>query len=214
MTIYSLRRLGNKQMVRRLQNLLVSFTLWLATNWLLTPILSWPLTDLDERKWASAGFAFANLTIPPFVALSTQPDRFVLFIPQAWRGWALLWFLKLAGAYVGFGGFAGLAVALSLLWRQVTAGGLSPVLSGLLAVVPLLFSHIGARRIPYDRYRLYGELRAHPADRLFLPLYVGFGPLLALFIFVAYPLLTNRLVGFAMLVSLIALIWWDQRSTR
>jgi hypothetical protein len=214
MTIYSLQRLVNAQMVQRLQNVLASVTLWLATNWLLTPILSWPLADLDDRMWATACFALANLTIPPFVALGTQPDRFELFIPQTWRSWALLWFLKLAGAYVGFGGFAGLTVSLAFLWRQLTAGGLNPAVCGVLAVFPLLFSHIGARRIPYDRYRLYGELRAHPADRLFLPIYIGFGPLIALFVFLAYPLLTNPLVGFASLVSLISLIWWEQRFTR
>jgi hypothetical protein len=125
----------------------------------------------------------------------------------------VLWFLKLAGAYVGFGSFAGLAVALAFLWRQVTGVGLPASLCWTLALVPLLFSHIGARRIPYDRYRLYGRLRVHHADRLFLPIYIGFGPLLALFVFLAYPWLTNPLVGFATLVSLIWLIWWERRVT-
>jgi transcriptional regulator with XRE-family HTH domain len=213
MTLYLLNQLGRLVTADYLLVALTAAALWIATAWLLEPLLRWPSPDLAARQHACWLFALACLTLPPVVGLLTQPDGYARYAPQTVSQQLTLGFLKLTAAYVGFGGFAGISWGAAFLWHHLSDGALPATLCWTLAALPLLFSHIGARRIPLDRYRLYGALQPHPADLWFLPIFIGFGPLLALFLYFSYPQLSNPVVGYGALLGLILLIWSERRKT-
>jgi transcriptional regulator with XRE-family HTH domain len=214
MTVYLLDRLRRRISYDQVLIVLIAVALWLPAVWLLMPILSWPVPSLAERQRACLLFTLACVILPPLVAFVTHPDGFDEYAPQSWNDRITLSFLKLTGAFVGFGGFAGLSWGVVFLWVHLIGRAAPRPLCWLLAAVPLLFAHIGARRIPLDRYRMYGELKPHPADLWFLPVYVCFGPLLALFLYVAHSHLADPWVGYGALLCLIVLIWWERRSTQ
>lgn len=212
MVIWSLSALMDRLTPLGLLHLLVSLLLWVMTAWLMTPFLNWPLEDAAARFAAALQYAIGSLLIPLFVALLTQADEQTKLCLETRRDNFNLLFLKLSGAYVGFHALLGLLwlpvlalyyleIAVPVWWWQV------------LVVVPLLFSHITARRIPADRYKMYGvRPQLHPADKLFLPTFVLFGPFLAGFIYLWYDFFANRIVGVVFLFVFIGVALWEQKK--
>lgn len=212
MAIWSLSALMDRLTPLGLLHLLVNLLVWVMTAWLMTPLLKWPLVDAAARFAAALSYAIGSLLIPLFVALLTQADEQAKLRLETRRDSFNLLFLKLSGAYVGFQALLGLLwlPVLALYYLEITV----PVRWWqVLVVIPLLFSHITARRIPADRYKMYGvRPQLHPADKLFLPTFILFGPFLAGFIYLWYDFFANRIVGVVFLLVFIAIVLWEQKK--
>lgn len=195
--IYIVRKLTDSIRPEHLWTLLVWLILWVATNWLVTPILRWPLDNITERSRAALLYALATLVIPFFVALVSPVDRQAEMQLESRRDWARFWFLKLLGAATGFALAAGtIGVAMMAYYL---GGSLPRSIQWALTLVPLLFSQIGARRIPGDRLKLYGEVRPHEVDRLVVVVWLLLGPGTAAGVYWGYTTIANPAIGFAVL---------------
>jgi hypothetical protein len=171
----------------------LSLLIGIATIQLMTPVLLWPLEDADARWLACVKYGLATLLIPLLVALVTPPDQPHLFQLKARKQRWTFWILKFTGALVGFWVFSILCISLAMLLYYLHVSLLSAPVRGGVALIPLFFSYVAARRIPIDRYKMFnGELRTHPADRLFLAVFIFMGPLTAFFLHAFYWFFTNR----------------------
>lgn len=187
-----------------------ALTLWVATVWLVTPILQWPLADAFSRGHACWLYAIATLVIPFFVALTAPVDQqseMMLDTPLAQRRF---WLLKLTGAYTGFALAAG-TIGVALL-AYYLGWALPRWAQWVLVLVPLCFSHIGARRIPGDRWQMFGEVRLHEVDRLVVIVFLLLGPGVAAFIYWGYAVITNPGMGLLLLIALSGLARWEVRQ--
>lgn len=192
---------------------LTAFALWIATGWLLTPILQWPLDDLQGRLIACIKFASATILIPLIIALVTPVER--PFLQTTWRQRNIIFRLKLAGALVGFTAFAVplLVPALALYYF-----GLSPTPAWLwyiFGILPLLFSYVTARRIPADRHKMYGnEPTEHSADKLFRRVFYFVGSFVAGFLYFWHDYLAMPAVGFLLLLVFIGIALHERRKAK
>ena len=190
----------------------LSLALWIVTAWAVTPFYQWPLAEAGARFLACVQFAVAAVLTPLAIAAATRPDYDTLIIRETWRQRLTLLLLKMAGALVGFGAFAGALLFVAMGVYYVTLESLPVAVWWLLTAVPLLFSHIAARRIPADRYKMYGHKpQMHPADKLFLVAFLLFGPLLATFVFLWYSLLSQRWMGIVLLLVIAFIAWRESR---
>lgn len=186
--------------------------LWIATAWLIIPMLQWPLPTPQSRLTASLRYALAGVLIPLLVAALSGVDGETAFTLDSGKKRMTLWFLKSTGALVGFGAFAAGLFFLSLGVYYLTETTLPDWLWWGLILIPLLFSHVAARRIPADRYKMFGQLQAHDADKWFFAVFLLFGPLLAGFVYLFYGLLAERITGFVFLLVLAGIALWEQRK--
>lgn len=212
MVLWSLSALTGRISPRGAFAFFVALLLGLATGWLLTPVLQWPLADDAARLSAVTRYAAATLLIPLTVAVVTPAERQDAFVLETWRQRLRLFFLKLTGALVGFNTFAALLFAPVLVVFYLGGGPLPPWLCYLLGVAPLLMSHIAARRIPVDRLEMYGRKpQLHAADSLFFAVFLLFGPLLAILIYYVYALIATPLFAVLLLIALLLLAWLRSR---
>ncbi|GAB4579468.1 MAG: hypothetical protein Fur0022_22060 [Anaerolineales bacterium] len=187
--------------------------LWGGTAWLITPLLQWPLMDPNQRLSACGQFAIATLVIPFLVGLFTQPDTALLKqdLPARRR---VLFFLKLAGSYAGFCSFALSLFLLALTVYYLTQTSLPAWTLWGLAGIPLLFAHVGARRIPADRFKMYGEIpQMHAADRLVLVTYPLIGTVFAWYVYLFYDVFSNRVFGLVLWIAIAVVAYWKTRKT-
>lgn len=210
--IYVLHQLTGPITVYHWRAWITTLTLWVATVWLVAPILQWPLVDLATRGRACVLYAIATLVMPVFVALTAPTDRQAEMKLDSRGAQARLWLLKLTGAYVGFALMTaniGVAVIAYHLGWALPRG-----VQWLLILIALGFSHIGARRIPADRLKMFGELRIHEMDRLAMVVYVLVGPGVAAFVYWGYEVLANPGMGLLVLLGLTGLALWEVRQRR
>lgn len=184
---------------------------WAVTAWFITPILHWPLTDETTRLNACIRFALASWFIPLLVASLTQSDD--QFMIQTRKDALVRFWLKFTGASVGFGCFSVLLLGAALAWYYLTASSIPQLVAGAATIIPLLWSHIAARRIPADRHKMYGSPpRPHPADKLFSAVFLLFGVLLAGFVYAWHWFLADRVMGVGMLLLLAGLALWEYQK--
>ena len=193
----------------------LSLALWIVTAWAVAPFYRWPLADERARLLACVQFAAAAILAPLAIAAVTRPDYDTLIIRETWRPRLTLLLLKSAGALVGFGAFAGVLLLVAMAVYYVTLGSLPVAVWWLLAAVPLLWSHIAARRIPADRYKMYGHKpQMHAADKWFLVAFLLIGPLLATFVFLWYSFLSQRWMGVVLLLVIAFIAWRERRADK
>jgi hypothetical protein len=192
----------------------LSLLVGMATIQLMTPVLLWPLEDAGARWLACVKYGLATLLIPLLVALVTPPDQPDLFHLKAMKQRWTFWILKFTGALVGFWVFSILCISLAMLLYYLHVSPLSAPVRGGVALIPLFFSYVAARRIPIDRYKMFnGELRTHPADRLFLAVFIFMGPLIAFFLHAFYWFFTDRATApVVILIALSAVALWYYRQ--
>jgi hypothetical protein len=192
----------------------LSLLVGMATIQLMTLVLLWPLEDAAARWLACVKYGSATLLIPLLVALVTPPDQPGLFQLKAMKQRWTFWILKFTGALVGFWVFSILCISLALLLYYLHVSPLSAPVRGGAALIPLFFSYVAARRIPIDRYKMFnGELRTHPADRLFLAVFIFMGPLTAFFLHAFYWFFTDRATApVVILIALSAVALWHYRQ--
>jgi hypothetical protein len=210
MTLYLLRAVMKRVSGEGLLSfLLTAFTAAFAI-WSITPLLAWPQTDEQERLYAALRFGVAALFLPVLIALLIKPDGEEKFpLHETRTQWRLL-VLKLAGAWTGFGALAGTALIAVILWYHLFGGSMPVMGQWLLALLPPFFAYVSARRIPSDRYKMFGgELRLHAADRLFFAVFALFGPGLAAVVYWGHWFLINQGVMLSVLLGSIGLIVWE-----
>jgi hypothetical protein len=214
MVIHAMTVLASRITPRGFLTTCVSLLLGIATAKLIMPVLQWPLNEVYDRWMACFSYSLATLLIPFFVAFVTPPDRPSLFQLETARQRMIFWVLKLTGALVGFWVFSVLIIGLALTAYYLYLPPLAAGIRLILALIPLFFSYVTARRIPLDRLTMFnGDLRPHPADHLFLVIFTIAGPLMAFFLYFFYKFFSNRSIAPVTLVVLFTLIdLWEYRK--
>lgn len=214
MVIYSLSAVVGRITPRGLFIVGVSLLLGVVSIQLTAPVFRWPLEEAAVRQVAYLEYGLATLLIPLLVAFVTPPDKANLFQLETARQKIIFWILKFTGALVGFWVFAMGLIGLALALYYLYVPPLPAVIRAGFAIVPLFFSYIVARRIPIDRYKMFdGELRLHPADRLFLVVFVVVGPLSAFFLYAFYGFFVDRSVApVILLIVLTGVATWEYRK--
>lgn len=212
MTLWSLSTIVERLSPKIWLAVFSAAALWIATTWLIIPILQWPLPTPQSRLTASLRYALAGVLIPLLVAALSGVDEEDSFALDSGKKRRTLWFLKITGALVGFGTFAAGLFLLSLGVYYLIEATLPVWLWWGLILIPLLFSHVAARRIPADRYKMFGQLRAHDADKWFFVVFLLIGPLVAGFVYFFYEIMAQRIIGFALLIVLAGVALWEQRK--
>ena len=194
----------------RVWTLVVWFTLWVATNWLITPILDLPLDDLHIRGQAALLYTIATLVLPFIVAVITPADRQDEIDLTQRAVWLRFWYLKLVGACTGYALVAG--AVLTTIFLYYIGLHLPRSLQWFLLLMPLLFSYVGARRGPGDRLQMYGSVRLHEVDRLVIGVWLLLGPGTAAAIYLGYPVLSQPGLGLLVLIALSATLLWERQK--
>ena len=205
--IWSLNILFSHMTLDRWKNLIIIILLLILASYSLTPILQWPLDNLEIRKNIVIKYAFGSLFLPFLVGILSKPDPNKFKIKTRKHRFIVL-VLKLAGAFTGFHAFFLLVlifVSTSYYLWEITYSGW---FIGVLVMFPLLFSHIGARRIPADRYKMFGEKpQLHQADLLFLGVFFFFGAFFSFFFHLFYSQITKPVTGFYVLFAILIIIF-------
>ncbi|MFQ5612592.1 MAG: hypothetical protein ACE5H9_10720 [Anaerolineae bacterium] len=214
MVLYGLSAIAARITPRGTLIFLGAVGLWIVTGWLLTPILQWPPGDAHTRWVASLKYAAATLSVPLLVASATRPDVYQNFPLDGLRQRATLWLLKFTGALVGFYTFSMLAIGLALIGYYLNRPPLAIETRSILAVIPLFFCYVTARRIPADRIQMFqGNLQLHRADPLFLGVFVFAGPVTASFLYTFNWFLVDRTLGpVGLLIALIVIALWEYKK--
>ncbi len=214
MVLYGMSAVADRITPRAFLAVCLSLLVGMATIQLMTLVLLWPLENADARWLACVKYGLATLLIPLLVALVTPPERPGLFQLKAMKQQGTFWILKFTGALVGFWVFSVLCISLAMLLYYLRVSPLSAPVRGGVALIPLFFSYVAARRIPIDRYKMFnGELRTHPADRLFLAVFIFMGPLTAFILHGFYWFFTDRATApIVILIALSAVALWHYRQ--
>jgi transcriptional regulator with XRE-family HTH domain len=212
--LYGMSVVADRITPRGFLTVCLSLLVGIATIQLMTLVLLWPLEDADARWLAYLKYGLATLLIPLLVAFVTPPDQPDLFQLKAVKQRWTFWILKFTGALVGFWVFSVLCISLALILYYFHVPPLAAPIRGGLALIPLFFSYVAARRIPIDRYKMFnGELRTHPADRLFLAVFIFMGPLTAFFLYAFYWFFTDQAMApIVILIALSAAALWHYRQ--
>lgn len=194
-------------------NFLMAVILWIGASLLMIPILQWPLDNPVTRVRASILFAVAFVSVPSLIALLTVSDLPVDQLENTRQQKQTHFLLKLTGAVVGFSMMATLLFLLTLGIFYLEQS-LSSYWWAFTLLAPLFMSYIGARRIPADRYKMYGRLQLHPADPLFLAVFLLLGSGIGIFVYAGYEVLTNKVVGMSFLMILTGTaLWYRQKRS-
>lgn len=210
MVIWTLSKLGDRASSLRWFRLLRFLSLWWLASWLAVPLLQWPLADPQKRVNAAILFAVATLVLPLGVALWSPSDAPSDQGKATSRQRQTTFLLQLAGAAVGFNSVA--AVLLFLTIGYFYLDGTVPAWGWRISLLaPLLMAHVGARRIPADRYKMYGgTIQLHPADLPFLITFLLIGVALAAFVTIGYDILASKATGAGFLVAATGLVLWHR----
>lgn len=214
LVIHALSVIASRATPRGFLIFCVSLLLGVITTRLITPVLQWPLEDVEARWMAHLQYGLATLLVPLLVALVTPSDRPNLFQFETVRQQFMFWILKFIGALVGFWVFSIIVIGLAMAWYYIHLPPLLAEFRVVLAMIPLFFSYVTARRIPLDRHKMFnGELRLHPADRIFLAVFTIAGPSTAIFLYYYYWFLANRTIAPIALVILFTVVaLWEHRK--
>jgi hypothetical protein len=214
MFIWSLAAITERMTAHGWFSFLSALILWLVATWLVAPILRWPLVTMATRLQASILFAVASVVIPLLVALVSDSDAPAGQVKETSQQKRTHFLLKVTGATVGHNT---VAIILLFLVLGLFYIGYSPSLwVWRMAVLgPLLMAYVGARRIPADRYKMYaGTLQLHPADPLFLAVFLLVGIGVATLVYFGYDVLSNKAAGISLLIVSAGMALWQRQQQR
>lgn len=216
LVLYGLTAITNRFSPRGFLIASVSLLLAILTARWLMPVLLWPLGDSEARVDVLSRYALATLLIPFLVSLVTPPDQPDLFQLNTLKQRLTFWVLKFTGALVGFWLFSVLSLGLVLALYYLRLPSLAAPFRAGLALVPLFFSYVVARRIPIERYHMFdGELRTHPVDRLFFAVFIFMGPVTALLLYFLYGFFTARSIAPVVILIAVTLVaLWEYRQQK
>ena len=214
MTLYSLSQVVSYITPQRVMVLLAWLIIWLIANQLVGPIHQWPLDDHGLRQMACFRFGIGGIFIPLLIAAVTSPDRLLDYNLNRRNAHLKVFVLKFVGAVVSFYLFVMLTLVGNLFWFYLSRTSLSSLAIALLLWIPLLMGYVGAKRIPYDRFRLHKNTSPVLAtDWLFLGVFTLMAPATSLFIYFNHTLLAHRLFGPFIFISAIgAAVWLMHRQ--
>ncbi len=203
--VYSLHSLNERISPGGMLAFLVVILLWTMTNYLMAPMLQWPQGDASDPWTPFVKYALATLATPLIMCLITTPDRFEYkeCRPDTTMKRIRHRLLIAEGAYVGFNVFSTSMIFITLIHHYLFETPLSSPAKALLAFIPLLFSHVAARRIPADRFKMYGEDVYTRAPNFFiLTVFILLGPFTAAFLYYQNAFLMNPATGIAFAATL------------
>ncbi len=214
LVIYMMSALTKRITPRGILIFCLSLLLGMVTIQLMMPVLQWPLNDIDDRWMAYLKYGLATWLIPLLLAFVTPPDKDDLFQLETTKQRMTCWILKFTAALAGFWIFSILVICLSLIWYYLYWPPLAGVSRAVLALFPLFFSYVAARRIPVDRHKMFdGELRLHPVDHFVLVAFVLVGPFTAFFLHFSYWFLSDRrFAPIIIIIFLTGLVLWEYRK--
>lgn len=214
MLLWSMAALTARMTLDGFLRVLAFLFLWAVTALMIAPILSWPLNEPSLRLRAALLFALAPLVVPLAIAMLTSPDAPANNPTEALDGSRELFLLKLTGSVVGFGiitltlfflalgayyvGFVGEAASWG--WRLAAGGA-------------LLLAHVGARRIPADRYRLHNsKVWLHKTDITFLVTFLLSGAVVGALVYRYYDIMASPATGLSVAVVAAAYALWERQK--
>ena len=215
MALYLLGTLPQRIAPQSIVATCVALLLWAVATWLAAPALVWPLPPA-VRLTAFAMLGSASLVVPLLLSFVTRPDGYDRFDLDSRKRRFTLWLLSYIGAVVGFGAFLLLILLFVLGWHYFALPALPTLVRMLLLLIPLFFGYVAARRIPFDRLKMYGPIpQLHPADWMAGISFTLLGPLVATSLYLFYDLFSNRMTGrLAYLIALAVLAVAVARSEK
>lgn len=214
MLLWSMAALARRMTLDGFLRVLAFLFLWAVTALMIAPILSWPLNEPSLRQRAALLFALAPLVTPLAIAMLTSPDAPADSTIEALDGKRDLFLLKLTGAVVGFG-----IIALTLFFLALGAyyagfdGEAATWGWWLGAGGALVMAHVGARRIPADRYRHYGGKRAlQRTDLVFLLTFLLSGALVGAFVYYYHDFLSSPATGLSGFIIAAGIALWERQK--
>jgi hypothetical protein len=214
MLIWSLNIVTDRFTTESFIKLMTAILLWMTTAWFVSPLLQWPLDSIEARKLVTIKYAIASLVIPFSVGLLSKPDPHEFKI-ETRKHRIIIFFLKMTGAFVGFNGFAAMLIIPVSIGHYLGFRTVPLWVTWFLVLIPLLFSQIGARRIPADRYIMFGSPpRLHKADLLFLCVFLFFGVFVAIFFYLMYDYISSPITGVQILIVILILSIRKKRNKK
>lgn len=175
---------------------------WLGAWWLLRPFLAWPFPDGETAWLACLKYGLAGLAVPWLVGM-LQGINFDEDDNKRAAGYQL-WIVRFAAAYIGYHVAMMVYLGTAIFLYSAGLGRLLSWLSPIVLALVLSFTYALARQVPLSRIKgQTGVMIYYKFDIVVLAVFVGFGPLTAIFFYVAYPwLLQPYRGGLLLLISL------------
>jgi transcriptional regulator with XRE-family HTH domain len=180
--------------------------LWLGEWWLLRPFLAWPFPDVETAWLACLRYGLAGLVGPLLVGVLQGIN---LDEGSEWAGQIAgykLWIVRFAAAYIGYHVAMMVYLGTAIFFYSAGLGRLLSWLSPVVLALVLSFTYALARQVPLSRIKgQTGVMIYYKFDIVVLAVFVGFGPLTAIFFYVAYPWLLQLYRGGLLLLISLAL---------
>lgn len=193
--------------------------LWLLVYWLawqlLFPLMRWPFADEQQVVLATLAHTLGTLILPLIIGwlAHTWTDEF-------WRTKApvdtrITWLYTQQGALIGFqlGGMT--LFGLALVGYHFGVGRVGTVVELLVLLLPITFSYMAARQVPYNLWQAYERVNLRDGAIFFVCALIG--PLWAAFFFHFQSLLLSPGMGLAVLLAaaliLAVMAHWHYRRT-
>lgn len=189
---------------------------WLLTWWMTFPLLNWPFSNSQQAYAAVVFYASGTLIVPLLIGGLRRTEKEAFWQRQETvEGWQIRFFTY-QGAYVGFHvGYMAVFLA-ALFGHYLGLRQVSPVVKGLVAILPLLISAAAAREVPFNIWRAFGVLRPTEGDIAIFSVFALLGPLWGAFFLWSYPTLLTPWIGGLLLLTAIgflaALTAWQGRK--
>ncbi len=202
-----------------ISRLIIAFTFWLATYFLLSPLWKFQLDDNPTRFYAMIYFAIGSLAIPIGIAWVTRQEVGRELETDTVKKWLTVFFLKYVGAITAFNilavGYFLLPIIPFSFFAPLDRINVSSWTWAILSLPPVIFSYVGAQRIPVDRYKMFGAVpQLHEADKMFGSVFTFFGPGVAYGIYTSYEGMKEPIFSWILLFSFLIIGVWQGQKNR
>lgn len=189
---------------RRFLQALAWFVLWLAAWLSAIPFFTWPFPDPFAAKQAALVFAGGASLVPLGIGLLCPTRTDVYWQAQKLATPGLVRFYTHAGAAMGYTTSLILLFFGALGIYYLSGRPLAAWLLGVLLVPALVIGLTGARQAPVNLWRAYRSLALRHG--WFLAVFFGVGILWAVYFYLFYPWLLNRVLGALILLIAFAIV--------
>ncbi len=202
-----------------ISRLIIAFTFWLASYFLLSPLWKFQLDDNPTRFYAMIYFAIGSLAIPIGIAWVTRQEVGRELETDTVKKWLTAFFLKYVGAITAFNilavGYFLFPIIPFSFFAPLDRINASSWTWAVLSLPPVIFSYVGAQRIPVDRYKMFGSKpQLHEADKMFGSVFTFFGPGVAYGIYITYEGMKEPIFGWILLFSFLIIGVWQGQKNR
>ncbi len=198
-----LNRFFSKWTIFRWMRAVAWLWIWLICFWLLIPSLRWPFDGQESAKIAAAMYIVGSIAVPLLVGAMTNTKNNDFWRKAKLENAPLTRLYTHQGASVGFhlGYFFVFALVLIGFYLRLEL----PIwLEFLIMAFVLLLSFAGARLIPDNLLRAFGQLRLSDGGAFFIFIFIG--PFWGIFFIKFYPLFLEPITGTITILLAVTLI--------